>query len=117
MENISFDTLPKAMEHLIGKIEKIETLLSENRPPQEQDENRYVDIVEIQKKVFHQWKKQTIYNKCYLGQLPHSRVGGRLLFHLKECREWQDTQLQQGKIKALSQLQDEAKQFVANITI
>jgi len=109
MENITFETLPKAMEHLIGKIEKIETMLNEKQPPQVQDENRFVDIVQIRQLVFQQWKKQTIYNKCYLGELPHSRIGGRLMFNLKECREWQNDQIQKGKVRALSQIDDEAQ--------
>jgi len=33
------------------------------------------------------------------------------MFHLKECREWRDNQLQLGKIKALSQIEDEAQEF------
>ena len=109
MTEISFNELPQALAHLIGKVENIENLLSEKQQTPEPDENRYVDIVEIQQKVFQQWKKQTIYNKCWLNELPHSRIGGRLMFHLKECREWRDNQIQQGKIRTLSQIDNDAQ--------
>jgi hypothetical protein len=48
-----------------------------------------------------------------LGELPHSRIGSRLLFNLKECREWRDRQLQQGKIKSNAQIEDEVQVFLS----
>ena len=54
-------------------------------------------------------EKQTLYNKCCLGEIPHSRIGSRLLFNLKECREWRDSQLKKGKIE----IKDEAQAFFA----
>jgi len=47
-----------------------------------------------------------------LGELPHSRIGSRLLFNLKECREWRDNQIQKGKIKSNAEIADEAQAFV-----
>jgi len=113
MTPLTYNELPTAVQTII---EQMQTLIQkiDNLPlatPTVQDENRYVDIVEIQQLVFRQWKKQTIYNKCYLGQVPHSRIGGRLVFHLKECQEWRDSQIQHGKIKALSQIENEAQAF------
>jgi hypothetical protein len=112
METVTFETLPTAVKTILEQIQELNQKLN-NLPttPQEQDENRYVDINEIRQIIFPQWKKQTIYNKCCSGELPHSHIGSRLLFNLKECREWRDQQLQQGKIKALSQIHDEADAF------
>jgi hypothetical protein len=56
-------------------------------------------------------KQKMLCNECSLGELPHSRIGSRLLFNLKECREWRDSQLQKGKIKSNAQIEDEAQAF------
>jgi predicted DNA-binding transcriptional regulator AlpA len=111
---ISFDTLPEAVQTILEQVQeinqKIDTLPA---TAQEPDENRFVDLNEIRQTVFPQWKKQTIYNKCSLGELPHSRIGSRLLFNLKECREWRDSQLKKGKIKSNAEIKDEAQAFLA----
>ncbi|MCL2027995.1 MAG: helix-turn-helix domain-containing protein [Bacteroidales bacterium] len=110
MENITFDTLPHAVQTILEQVQVL-TQKIDNLPAtaQEPDENRYVNIDEIRQTIFPLWKKQTIYNKVCLGELPHSRIGSRLLFHLKECREWRDQQLQQGKIKSQTQIDKEAE--------
>jgi hypothetical protein len=112
---ISFDTLPEAVQNILEQIQELNQKI-DNLPaaPREPDDNRYVDLNEIRQTVFPQWKKQTIYNKCSLGELPHSRIGQRLLFNLKECREWRDSQLQKGKIKSNDEIRAEAQQFVTN---
>jgi hypothetical protein len=111
---ISFDTLPDAVQTILEQVQEINQKI-DNLPAtaQEPDENRYVDINEIRQLIFPQWKKQTLYNKCSLGELPHSRIGSRLLFNLKECREWRDNQLKKGKIKSAAQIKDEAQAFLA----
>jgi hypothetical protein len=110
MEQITHNTLPQAVQTILEHVQVLTTKIDKLKvKPQEPDENRYVNIDEIRQTIFPLWKKQTIYNKVCLGELPHSRIGSRLLFHLKECREWRDRQLQQGKIKSQSQIDDEAK--------
>ena len=112
METITFDQLPTAVQTILEQVQVLNQKFDNlNTPPPVLDENRYVDINQIRHTIFPQWKKQTIYNKCCAGELPHSRVGSRLLFNLKECREWRDDQLQKGKIKALSQIHKEAEAF------
>ena len=115
MQEITFNTLPEAVKVILEQIQVLNQKI-DNLPAvaQEQpaDENRFVDINEIRQTVFPQWKRQTIYNKCCLGELPHSRIGSRLLFNLKECREWRDRQLQQGKIKSTAQIEDEVQEFL-----
>ncbi len=114
MEDITFDQLPTAVKNILEQVQELHQKI-DNLPTsatvKEQDEDRYVDINEIRHFIFPQWKRQTIYNKCCSGELPHSRVGSRLMFNLKECREWRDQQLQKGKIKALSQIHNEADTF------
>jgi predicted DNA-binding transcriptional regulator AlpA len=111
--SISFDTLPEAVQTILEQVQVINQKI-DNLPAvaQEPDENRFVDLNEIRQTIFPQWKRQTIYNKCCLGELPHSRIGSRLLFNLKECREWRDSQLKKGKIKSNAEIQVEAQQFV-----
>ena len=110
---ITFDTLPEAVQVILEQLnvlnQKIDNLPSAAH--HQPDDDRFVDIAEIRQIVFPQWKRQTIYNKCSLGELPHSRIGSRLLFNLKECREWRDSQLQHGKIKSIAQIEDEAQAF------
>jgi predicted DNA-binding transcriptional regulator AlpA len=110
---ITFNTLPEAVQTILEQIEVLKQKI-DNLPAaaQEPDEDRFVDIEEIRKTVFPQWKRQTIYNKCSLGELPHSRIGSRLMFNLKECREWRDSQLKRGKIKSHAEIQAEAQEFV-----
>jgi len=112
---ITFNTLPEAVQTILEQVQVLNQKI-DNLPAaaQEPDDNRYVDITEIRQIVFPQWKRQTIYNKCSLGELPHSRIGSRLLFNLKECREWRDSQLKRGKIKSAAEIQAEAQQFVTD---
>ena len=113
--SVSFDTLPEAVQTILEQVQAI-NLKIDNLPvaAQEPDDNRFVDINEIRQTIFPQWKRQTIYNKCCLGELPYSRIGSRLLFNIKECREWRDRQLKKGKIKSTAEIQAEAQQFVTN---
>jgi predicted DNA-binding transcriptional regulator AlpA len=116
MQEISFDTLPQAVQAILEQVQVLNQKI-DNLPLSAQgqeDEDRFVDIAEIRKTVFPQWKRQTIYNKCSLGELPHSRIGSRLLFNLKECREWRDRQLQQGKIKSVAEIADEVQEFLTS---
>ena len=110
---ISFDTLPEAVQTILEQVQVINQKI-DNLPAtaQEPDENRFVDINEIRQTIFPQWKKQTIYNKCCLGELPHSRIGSRLLFNIKECREWRDSQIQRGKIKSNTEIQNDVQSFL-----
>ena len=119
--SVSFDTLPEAVQTILEQLQAI-NLKIDNLPVgtglvPALDENRFVDINEIRQLIFPQWKKQTIYNKCCLGELPHSRIGSRLLFNLQECRRWRNSQLQKGKIKSNAQIEDEAQVFFDNYKI
>jgi predicted DNA-binding transcriptional regulator AlpA len=112
MEPITFNQLPQAVQTILEQLQELNQKFNTLNPqPIAIDENRFVDINEIRHFIFPQWKRQTIYNKVCSGELPHSRMGARLMFNLKECREWRDEQLQKGKIKALSQIQTEAQAF------
>ena len=110
---VTFDTLPEMVQTILEQVQEINQKI-DNLPATvpEPDENRYVDINEIRQIIFPQWKKQTLYNKCCLGEIPHSRIGARLLFNVKECREWRDSQIRRGKIKSNAEIQAEAEQFV-----
>ena len=115
MQEITFNTLPEAVKVILEQIQVLNQKI-DNLPviakEQPEDENRFVDINEIRQTVFPQWKRQTIYNKCCLGELPHSRIGSRLLFNIKECREWRDSQIQRGKIKSNAEIQNEVQSFL-----
>jgi len=112
---ISFDTLPEAVQTILEQIQVINQKI-DNLPAvaQEHGDNRYVDLNEIRQTVFPQWKRQTIYNKCCLGELPHSRMGARLLFNLKECLEWRDNHLKKRKTKSNDQIEEEVQAFFQN---
>lgn len=113
---ITFDKLPEAVQQILETVQQMNAKI-DNLPTaaQEQpDEDRYVDINEIRKIIFPHWKRQTLYNKCCLGELPYSKIGAKLLFNIKECRDWRDQQLQQGKIKSQSQIEQEAQEFFNN---
>ncbi|MDR2915057.1 MAG: hypothetical protein LBV74_09540 [Tannerella sp.] len=76
--SVSFDTLPEAVQTILEQVQELNQKIDNlPLPAQELDENRFVGIDEIRQTVFPQWKKQTIYNKSSLGELPHSRIGSR----------------------------------------
>ena len=70
--SVSFDTLPEAVQTILEQVQAINQKI-DNLPAaaQEPDDNRFVDINEIRQTIFPQWKRQTIYNKCGLGELPY----------------------------------------------
>ena len=110
---ISFDTLPEAVQTILETMQEINKKI-DNLPTltnQQPNEDRFVDINEIRQLVFTQWKRQTLYNKCHLGEVPHSKIGSKLLFNIKECREWRDEQLKFGRIKSIKQIEEDAQAF------
>ena len=113
-QTISFNTLPEAVQTILEQVQvlnqKIDNLPSASQ--EQPDDNRFVDITEIRQIVFPQWKRQTIYNKCCLGELPHSKIGSKLLFNIKECCEWRDSQIRKGKIKSNAEIENEAQAFL-----
>ena len=113
LQTISFNDLPMAVTRILSEIQELKQKIdgmAEQKP--QQDDDRFVGINEICKLVFPQWKRQTLYNKCSLGEIPHSRIGSRLMFNVKECIEWRDSQLQLGRIKSINQLSEEAQAFL-----
>ena len=116
MVDITFETLPWAMKQVLEQLSSLNAKI-DNLPALERevDADKYVDMSEILKTVFPYWKKQTIYNKCSLGELPHSRVGGRLLFNVQECIEWRDGLIKNGRIRSSERIVREAEDFVQEL--
>ncbi len=104
----------KEMQTLIKQVEalrvEIQTLTSVT-----ENENVMIDIAELQKSVFPQWKRQTIYNKCSLGELPHAKMGGKLLFDKKECLEWRNEQILRRAIKITPEQRAEILTYKAKV--
>jgi hypothetical protein len=115
MQEITFETLPKAVQTLLEQVEVLNQKIDKQNPNIHtpiSNENEYLTVKEINQTLFAHWKPGTIYNKCCLGEIPHTKIGGKLMFNFKECREFIDKQIKQGKVKPLSQLQNEAIAFV-----
>jgi len=106
MENISFNTLPQAMEHLISKIEKIETLLSEKQP--QQDSDQWLNLTALCEYHPDRPAKPTVY--AWIGQrsIPYHKKGKKLMFLKSEIDAW----LKSGRQKTADEIQAEAEQFV-----
>jgi hypothetical protein len=106
----------KEMQTLIKQVEalrlEIQTLTSVT-----ETENVMIDIAKLQKSVFPQWKRQTIYNKCNQSEIPHYKIEGKLMFNLQECLQWRNEQIRHRAIKITPEQRAEILTYKAKVVI
>ena len=88
----------KQADEILREVKKLREQVE--RLTEVQKEDVMINFTELNRTVFPQWKRQTIYNKCHAGEIPHIRVGKRLLFNKRECIEWRNEQIKRRVIKA-----------------
>jgi hypothetical protein len=108
-DELSFNDVPKAVAHLITKVEKLETLLTEKQP-QAQEGDQWFNLDDLCK--YHPDKpaKQTVY--AWIGQrsIPYHKKGKKLMFLKSEIESW----LKDGRRKTAAEIHAEAEQYVSS---
>jgi excisionase family DNA binding protein len=104
---ISFNDVPKAVAHLINKVEKIETLLNAKQP-QAEEADKWLNLDDLCKYHPDHPAKPTVY--AWIGQrsIPYHKKGKKLMFLKSEIDSW----LKEGRRKTTAEIQAEAEQFV-----
>ncbi len=85
MEPFSFDKLPEVVRQLFEKIERMEELLHELQP-KEQQENQLLSITEAAE--FLKVSVPALYTKVSRQEIPVSKPGKRLYFNKTELKKW-----------------------------
>ena len=106
-EQITFEKLPEAMEYLICKVEKLETLLSK-KESEPLNSDKWFNLLELCSYLPDKPARQTVYG--WVGQklIPYHKKGKKLQFLKSEIDAW----LIADKHKSVEELQAEAQQFV-----
>ena len=87
--NVSYDTLPQAIEEIFAKLDRIEAALSS--PAEKEPEKDVIlmdEAIEFLKENGRPTSKSTIYKESSLGWIPCERAGKRLVFSRERLRAW-----------------------------
>lgn len=106
---LSFNDVPKAVAHLINKVEKIETLLNAEQKAQPETD-QWLNLNDLCKYHPDHPAKPTVY--AWIGQrsIPYHKKGKKLMFLKSEIDSW----LKEGRRKTAAEIQAEAEQYVNN---
>jgi len=107
MTEISFNDVPKALAHLIDKVEKIETLLSVEQNAQ-QEADQWLNLSDLCKHHPDHPAKQTVYGWIGQRSIPYHKKGKKLMFLKSEIDTW----LKEGRRKTAAEIQAEAEEYV-----
>ena len=106
---ISFNDMPRALAYLIGKVERLESLLSATKS-ELPESDKWFNLQELCSYLPDKPARQTVYG--WIGQklIPYHKKGKKLQFLKSEIDAW----LIGDKHKSVSELQADAAAFVAN---
>jgi len=106
---ISFNDMPQALAYLIGKVERLETLLSATKS-ELPESDKWFNLQELCSYLPDKPARQTVYG--WIGQklIPYHKKGKKLQFLKSEIDAW----LIGDKHKSVAELQADAAAFVAN---
>jgi len=106
---ISFNDMPQALAYLIGKVERLETLLSATRS-ELPESDKWFNLQELCSYLPDKPARQTVYG--WIGQklIPYHKKGKKLQFLKSEIDAW----LIGDKHKSVAELQADAAAFIAN---
>ncbi|HOK35666.1 MAG TPA: helix-turn-helix domain-containing protein [Paludibacteraceae bacterium] len=107
MDKLSFEQLLQAVEILLDKVEKIETLLNETKR-ELPESDRWFNLQELCTYLPDKPARQTVYG--WIGQklIPYHKKGKKLQFLKSEIDAW----LKEGKRKTIAEIQAEAEQYI-----
>lgn len=81
-QKLSFEDLPDEVSRLNDKIDRLESLLTNNSNPPQSEEETLMDsrelseFLDVSKVTIHKWRKQ--------GRIPFIRIGTRIRFQKKD---------------------------------
>lgn len=106
---ISFNDMPQALAYLIGKVERLEALLSATRS-ELPESDKWFNLQELCSYLPDKPARQTVYG--WIGQklIPYHKKGKKLQFLKSEIDAW----LIGDKHKSVAELQADAAAFIAN---
>ena len=108
-EAITFETMPKAMAYLIGKVEALEKALLEKNETPTPPVDIWLNIDELKAYLPDHPAKATIYGWVSKREIPFNKGGKKLRFLQSDIDKW----LSCGKRKSESELKDEANNYCA----
>jgi excisionase family DNA binding protein len=82
---ITFDSLPKAMAYLFEEVKEIKSLILENASTNKAGDQLLT--IEEAGNLLHV-QKQTLYSYVSKGIIPHNKRAGRLYFSKQDLIEW-----------------------------
>ncbi|OAV72232.1 Helix-turn-helix domain protein [Bacteroidales bacterium Barb4] len=106
-ENITLETMPKALAYLIGKVEALEGFLKAQEKSPVPATDCWMNIDELREYLPDKPAKATIYGWVNNRQIPHHKGGKKLRFLQSEIDKW----LSAGKRKSESELAMEAEKY------
>lgn len=106
--DISFNDMPKALAYLIGKVDKLETLLSVQTTAKVEPSDRWFNLQELCEYLPDRPARQTVYGWIGQRSVPYHKKGKKLQFLKSEIDAW----LKSDKRKTAAELHAEAVQFV-----
>jgi predicted DNA-binding transcriptional regulator AlpA len=108
-DEISFNDMPQAMAYLIGKVERLETLLNVTKS-ELPETDKWFNLQELCSYLPDKPARQTVYG--WIGQklIPYHKKGKKLQFLKSEIDAW----LIGDKHKSVAELQEDAAAFVAD---
>jgi len=104
---LSFNDVPKAVAHLINKVERIETFLIAKQP-QTQEGDHWLNLDDLCKYHPDHPAKPTVYGWIGQRSIPYHKKGKKLMFLKSEIDSW----LKEGRRKTAAEIQAEAAQFI-----
>lgn len=105
--SITFNDLPAAVSYLIGKIERMETLLEkQNQAPVPEPASKWMDVKELQAYLPDHPAAPTIYGWIRNGLIPYYKKGKKLSFKRSEIEEWMNSARQQTEAEMEAAAQD-----------
>lgn len=106
---ITYDTVPQALSYLIGKVEKLESLL-ETTTSTAPVEKQPVWMTMAEFRAFHPEHPAptTVYGWVRNGLIPHYKKGKKLFFKRSEIEAW----LNDGRQKTDSEYESEATDYI-----
>lgn len=106
MNDLTFETLPKAVTELQRSVNNIERLLLEKSNENNPDSDKLLTIQQAAE--FLSLSVPTIYSKVNRAEIPVSKKGKRLYFSKHDLIDWIKT----GRKKTFAEISDEAETYL-----
>ena len=89
ISEITFNDMPKALEYLVSKVERLESLLAKHqKAPATESENKWMDIDELCDYLPDKPSKSTIYVWVAERGIPYHKMSKKLSFLKSEIDAW-----------------------------